>query len=78
MELEADENSKLLKLNGRGINGQTGLNSLLYGENPYGERPSRTLLVRNMNTNVEDSELKLIFEVSLDLPARLVPSNISY
>jgi hypothetical protein len=62
MELEADENSKLLKLNGRGNNGQAGLNSLLYGENPYGERPSRTLLVRNMNTNVEDSELKLIFE----------------
>ncbi|KAL7143595.1 hypothetical protein ABFS83_08G202400 [Erythranthe nasuta] len=32
------------------------------GEHPYGEHPSRTLFVRNINSNVEDSELKLLFE----------------
>ncbi|KAM3386735.1 hypothetical protein ACQJBY_009959 [Aegilops geniculata] len=57
MELEADENNKLLKLNGEANTGQTGFNGLLYGENP-----SRTLSIRNINTNVEDTELKLLFE----------------
>lgn len=33
------------------------------GEHPYGEHPSRTLFVRNINSNVEDSELKALFEV---------------
>lgn len=33
------------------------------GEHPYGEHPSRTLFVRNINSNVEDSELKSMFEV---------------
>ncbi|KAH6788822.1 MEI2-like protein 5 [Perilla frutescens var. frutescens] len=32
------------------------------GEHPYGEHPSRTLFVRNINSNVEDSELKTMFE----------------
>ncbi|GAV65177.1 RRM_1 domain-containing protein/RRM_2 domain-containing protein [Cephalotus follicularis] len=32
------------------------------GEHPYGEHPSRTLFVRNINSNVEDSELKSLFE----------------
>ncbi|ESQ33930.1 hypothetical protein EUTSA_v10006838mg [Eutrema salsugineum] len=32
------------------------------GEHPYGEHPSRTLFVRNINSNVEDSELKALFE----------------
>ncbi|RID46206.1 hypothetical protein BRARA_I02886 [Brassica rapa] len=32
------------------------------GEHPYGEHPSRTLFVRNINSNVEDSELKTLFE----------------
>ncbi|KAI9121261.1 hypothetical protein K1719_008294 [Acacia pycnantha] len=32
------------------------------GEHPYGEHPSRTLFVRNINSNVEDSELKILFE----------------
>ncbi|KAG2238919.1 hypothetical protein Bca52824_089779 [Brassica carinata] len=32
------------------------------GEHPYGEHPSRTLFVRNINSTVEDSELKAIFE----------------
>lgn len=35
------------------------------GEHPYGEHPSRTLFVRNINSNVEDSELRLLFEVSV-------------
>lgn len=37
------------------------------GEHPYGEHPSRTLFVRNINSNVEDSELKALFEVLLTL-----------
>ncbi|XP_074328638.1 protein MEI2-like 5 [Apium graveolens] len=32
------------------------------GEHPYGEHPSRTLFVRNINSNVEDSELRTMFE----------------
>ncbi|XP_010559265.1 PREDICTED: protein MEI2-like 3 [Tarenaya hassleriana] len=32
------------------------------GEHPYGEHPSRTLFVRNINSNVEDSELRDLFE----------------
>ncbi|KAL7135223.1 hypothetical protein ABFS83_11G079000 [Erythranthe nasuta] len=32
------------------------------GEHPFGEHPSRTLFVRNINSNVEDSELKTLFE----------------
>ncbi|KAK3152877.1 hypothetical protein QOZ80_2BG0164800 [Eleusine coracana subsp. coracana] len=32
------------------------------GEHPFGEHPSRTLFVRNINSNVEDSELCSLFE----------------
>ncbi|XP_044461733.1 protein MEI2-like 5 isoform X2 [Mangifera indica] len=32
------------------------------GEHPFGEHPSRTLFVRNINSNVEDSELRALFE----------------
>ncbi|KAL6877553.1 hypothetical protein ACP4OV_012768 [Aristida adscensionis] len=32
------------------------------GEHPFGEHPSRTLFVRNINSNVEDSELRSLFE----------------
>ncbi|KAK9051293.1 hypothetical protein SSX86_027920 [Deinandra increscens subsp. villosa] len=32
------------------------------GQHPYGEHPSRTLFVRNINSNVEDSELRSLFE----------------
>jgi hypothetical protein len=63
MELETDENKKLAELN-CGVNDGHGLlNGSLNGEHPYGEHPSRTLFVRNINSNVEDSELKLLFEV---------------
>lgn len=34
----------------------------LIGEHPYGEHPSRTLFVRNINSNVEDSELRALFQ----------------
>lgn len=40
-------------------------NTVVVGEHPYGEHPSRTLFVRNINSNVEDSELKSLFEVLL-------------
>ncbi|XP_050221418.1 protein MEI2-like 1 isoform X1 [Mercurialis annua] len=43
-------------------NGQVGSNGALVGEHPFGEHPSRTLFVRNINSNVEDSELKTLFE----------------
>ncbi|KAL0352906.1 UNVERIFIED_CONTAM: protein MEI2-like 5 [Sesamum angustifolium] len=32
------------------------------GEHPLGEHPSRTLFVRNINSNVEDAELRTLFE----------------
>lgn len=32
------------------------------GEHPHGEHPSRTLFVRNINSNVEDCELRALFE----------------
>lgn len=38
-------------------------NGAMAGEHPLGEHPSRTLFVRNINSNVEDSELKVLFEV---------------
>ncbi|XP_062223230.1 protein MEI2-like 4 isoform X2 [Phragmites australis] len=62
MELETDENKKMIELNGGGTDGLGLLNGTLNGEHPYGEHPSRTLFVRNINSNVEDSELKLLFE----------------
>lgn len=66
MELEGDDqafmgsrNSDLTGvLNGQGVS-----NGAILGEHPYGEHPSRTLFVRNINSNVEDSELKALFEV---------------
>eukprot|EP01114_Cavostelium_apophysatum_P018402 TRINITY_DN5683_c0_g1_i3.p1 TRINITY_DN5683_c0_g1~~TRINITY_DN5683_c0_g1_i3.p1 ORF type:complete len:662 (+),score=155.60 TRINITY_DN5683_c0_g1_i3:370-2355(+) len=33
-----------------------------HGEHPLGEHPSRTLFVRNINSNVEDDELTALFE----------------
>jgi hypothetical protein len=50
---------------GNGINpfGLTSIAGTVAGEHPYGEHPSRTLFVRNINSNVEDSELRSLFEV---------------
>lgn len=39
------------------------------GEHPFGEHPSRTLFVRNINSNVEDAELKSLFEKYGDIRA---------
>ncbi|KAH7278183.1 hypothetical protein KP509_38G028500 [Ceratopteris richardii] len=39
----------------------TGPGSVI-GEHPFGEHPSRTLFVRNINSNVDDSELRSLFE----------------
>lgn len=38
-------------------------NGSIVGEHPNGEHPSRTLFVRNINSNIEDSELRTLFEV---------------
>nr|XP_023871770.1 protein MEI2-like 4 isoform X2 [Quercus suber]POE86694.1 protein mei2-like 4 [Quercus suber] len=44
-------------------NGQPGAsNGSIANEHPSGEHPSRTLFVRNINSNVEDSELRALFE----------------
>ncbi|MCO5567941.1 hypothetical protein L7F22_021637 [Adiantum nelumboides] len=40
-------------------NGNSGC---IIGEHPFGEHPSRTLFVRNINSNVEDAELRALFE----------------
>lgn len=46
-------------------NANVQLASSVGGEHPFGEHPSRTLFVRNINSNVEDSELRTLFEVSI-------------
>jgi hypothetical protein len=50
------------KLNGT-VGQFGGVSGTVAGEHPYGEHPSRTLFVRNINSNVDDSELKAMFEV---------------
>lgn len=69
MELDFDNNLSKLSLFD-GVNGNGGMNyglpngvGTVAGEHPYGEHPSRTLFVRNINSNVEDSELRALFEV---------------
>lgn len=37
------------------------------GEHPLGEHPSRTLFVRNINSNVEDAEIRTLFELYGDI-----------
>uniref|UniRef100_A0A6M2EZ78 RRM domain-containing protein n=1 Tax=Populus davidiana TaxID=266767 RepID=A0A6M2EZ78_9ROSI len=72
LDLESQESlrigmSKLNMTDGIPANG-VGLYALpngvgtVAGEHPYGEHPSRTLFVRNINSNVEDSELRSLFE----------------
>ncbi|XP_044502057.1 protein MEI2-like 1 isoform X3 [Mangifera indica] len=60
MELEGDNQIYAGQKNSD-IAGQGG-SSGSSGVHPYGELPSRTLFVRNINSNVEDSELKALFE----------------
>ncbi|KAJ7004538.1 hypothetical protein D5086_007273 [Populus alba] len=51
------------EFHGGASNGQLGACNLsVAGEHPYGEHPSRTLFVRNINSNVEESELRAVFE----------------
>ncbi|KAL5212625.1 hypothetical protein ABZP36_023472 [Zizania latifolia] len=69
MELETDENKKMQEFNGGAKDGVSMLNGTLNGEHPYREHPSRTLFIRNINSNVEDSELKLLFEHFGDIRA---------
>lgn len=68
MELENDDNLNVNKPSdfaGRGAsNGQQGgLVVPFSSKHPFGEHPSRTLFVRNINSNAEDSELRTLFEV---------------
>ncbi|KAJ3701215.1 hypothetical protein LUZ61_004920 [Rhynchospora tenuis] len=50
-----------VKLNGA-VGQFGGVGGTVAGEHPYGEHPSRTLFVRNINSNVEDAELRAMFE----------------
>lgn len=52
--------------NGAGVGVGVGVGRVA-GEHPYGEHPSRTLFVRNINSNVEDSELRAHFELYGDI-----------
>uniref|UniRef100_A0ACD6A9B1 Uncharacterized protein n=1 Tax=Avena sativa TaxID=4498 RepID=A0ACD6A9B1_AVESA len=58
-------------IGGDGIRGSNGVGNnfglsnspgAVAGEHPFGEHPSRTLFVRNINSTVEDSELRSLFE----------------
>lgn len=66
MELEGDDRLFAVQKNSDfvgGVSNQGVSAGSVVGEHPYGEHPSRTLFVRNINSNVEDSELKALFEV---------------
>ncbi|KAI3741514.1 hypothetical protein L1987_59188 [Smallanthus sonchifolius] len=72
MELESDMDNLNLGISKMGLGDGVVGNGLAHyntngagtvaGEHPYGEHPSRTLFVRNINSNVEDSELRALFE----------------
>jgi hypothetical protein len=67
METATFSTAKASFVNGTGIvssqySFQSGVGTVT-GEHPFGEHPSRTLFVRNINSNVEDSELRSLFEV---------------
>lgn len=64
IELEADGNEKLSKVNGGVSYSHTRSNVQLNG------KTSRILIVGNIDSNIEDSELKFIFEVGV--PIQLV------
>lgn len=66
LELEGDDRLFAVQKNSDivgGVSNQGVSAGSVVGEHPYGEHPSRTLFVRNINSNVEDSELKALFEV---------------
>ncbi|KAJ4728885.1 protein MEI2-like 1 [Melia azedarach] len=62
MELEGDDRLYVGQKNSDIVGVVSNQGGSVVGEHPYGEHPSRTLFVRNINSNVEDSELKALFE----------------
>lgn len=71
IDLEEDGSSPEEKnsesLGGNSNNMLEGSNGTIGGEHPFGENPSRTLFVRNINSNVEDCELRALFELYGDI-----------
>ncbi|RDX77812.1 Protein MEI2-like 1, partial [Mucuna pruriens] len=61
MELEGDEHLISGKRTSC-VDGDPDYFGVSKGKIPFGEQSSRTLFVRNINSNVEDSELKALFE----------------
>ncbi|KAK7410984.1 hypothetical protein VNO78_02277 [Psophocarpus tetragonolobus] len=61
MELEGDEHLITGKRNSC-VDEDPDYFGVSKGKIPFGEQSSRTLFVRNINSNVEDSELKALFE----------------
>ncbi|KAL5174155.1 Protein MEI2-like 1 [Glycine soja] len=61
MEMEGDEHLSSGKRMSA-LDGDFGFFGSSKGKLPLVEQPSRTLFVRNINSNVEDSELKALFE----------------
>nr|CAB3484379.1 unnamed protein product [Digitaria exilis] len=62
MELEADGNDKPSKVNDGVSHSHTMPNDQLKGECTFGQQSSRILFVRNIDRNIEDYELKFLFE----------------
>ncbi|CAA7400502.1 unnamed protein product [Spirodela intermedia] len=63
IELDNDDNLNNKDPTNGAPNSQQGVLGVPFaGEHPYGEHPSRTLFVRNINSNVDDSELRTLFE----------------
>lgn len=68
MELESSDNFSCKKeydYGGAFSGGGMGLSNLLANNLPHGEQPSRTLFVRNIDSNMDDMELRGFFEVFL-------------
>lgn len=53
-------------------------NGSLSGRHPYGGTPSRTLVVRNLSSQVEDSELMVLFKVCLGSSDILIRGCAAY
>ncbi|XVF02130.1 hypothetical protein REPUB_Repub04eG0149400 [Reevesia pubescens] len=63
MDLGDDDSTVVRKKSEFSMESHLGLcNGVIAGEHPCGEHPSRTLFLRNINSNVEDLELKALFE----------------
>lgn len=72
MELEADDGLRSNKVLDPAVGvhnfRQEVLNGTFSGKHPHVEHPtSRTLVVRNINGNIEDSELRVLFEVLISI-----------